>query len=432
MKKWILSILIGGTTLGAGIVADNQVNPYVDKGTSLESAEISTLPEAGEVKTVLSKDEPKITLERWSGEVALGIRYAGLPQNTKGSRAFLTNRMEWKGAKEEMHAYPLQAGEGMEDGGFEIEIVLSEKPTINKFDFAITGADSLDFFFQPSLTQEEIDEGAFRPDNVIGSYAVYHKTKANHRVGSTNYATGKAYHIYRPKAIDANGVEEWAELLYENGVLSVTIPQSFLDGTMYPVTIDPTFGYTTIGGTNQSLATLTTDASRMWGRAVSLSETGTLDSLHCVLFINSGTGPLNISTFFALYREDSAGSGSHDLVASAETINLTITTTATFYQINGGSESLVIDDYILATLQDGEADNGGGALQTSIRYDTSGGANAYTESTSGAGGYTTRKSENPWTEVATASDTRLFSIYATYTASAGAATGSGSTGTQEY
>jgi hypothetical protein len=74
---------------------------------------------------------------------------------------------------------------------FEIEIVLDEKPATNAF--RIEGAEDLDFFYQPELTPEENAEGAFRPENVVGSYAVYHKTKANHRVGDINYATEKAY-----------------------------------------------------------------------------------------------------------------------------------------------------------------------------------------------------------------------------------------------
>lgn len=87
--------------------------------------------------------------------------------------------------------YPLPAGEGMEDGGFEIEIVLDEAPARNVFEFDIEGADELDFFYQPPLTDEEVADGAVRPENVVGSYAVYHKSKANYRVGDTNYATGK-------------------------------------------------------------------------------------------------------------------------------------------------------------------------------------------------------------------------------------------------
>jgi hypothetical protein len=105
-----------------------------------------------------------------------------------------------EGDKEKMHAYPLPAKEGMEDGGFEIEICLAERPPTNVFRFAIEGAEDLDFFYQPELSAEEILEGAIRTENVIGSYAANHKTKANHRVGDTNYATGKAHYIYRSKA----------------------------------------------------------------------------------------------------------------------------------------------------------------------------------------------------------------------------------------
>ena len=89
----------------------------------------------------------------------------------------------------------------MEDGGFEIEIVLDEAPDTDVFDFAVEGAD--DFFYKPAISGEEIAEGAIRPENVVGSYAVYHKTQGNHRIGETSYATGKTVHFYRPKAIDA-------------------------------------------------------------------------------------------------------------------------------------------------------------------------------------------------------------------------------------
>jgi hypothetical protein len=86
-----------------------------------------------------------------------------------------------------MHAYPLPAKEGMEDGGFEIEICLAERPPTNAFRFAIEGTEDLDFFYQPELTAEESAEGAVRTENVIGSYAANCKTKANHRVADTIY-----------------------------------------------------------------------------------------------------------------------------------------------------------------------------------------------------------------------------------------------------
>lgn len=248
-RKTLISLTASTTVLGAGtFAADRAIDPYTDAGLRLEIAEASTLKGAGENKVELVKSRPEVRFKKWNGEVDLGIRYDKI--QAPGSRAFLTDRMEWKQGKEELHAYPLPAGPGMEDGGFEIEVYLTEPPDSNVFEFQIDNADELDFFYQPELTPQEIAEGAERPENVVGSYAVYHKTNANHRVGSTNYATGKAFHIYRPKAIDANGAETWAELSYATGGLSVAVDQKWLSEAIYPVVVDPTFGYTTIGASS--------------------------------------------------------------------------------------------------------------------------------------------------------------------------------------
>src|SRR3990167_10435198 len=68
-------------------------------------------------------------------------------------------------------------------------------------------------------------------------------------VAGMEYKTGKAFHIYRPKVIDANGVETWGDLNIDeqNGLLTVTIDQTWLETALYPVIVDPTFGYTSIG-----------------------------------------------------------------------------------------------------------------------------------------------------------------------------------------
>ena len=70
----------------------------------------------------------------------------------------------------------------------------------------------LDFFYQPPLTQKEIDEGAFRPENVVGSYAVYASEQKTNYVGGKLYRTGKVGHIFRPKIIDSAGTEVWGKL----------------------------------------------------------------------------------------------------------------------------------------------------------------------------------------------------------------------------
>src|SRR3990167_7285944 len=227
---------------------EEKIRQFRDLPDRVDLEREGALLEEGKVKIELIKAKPEVHLHKWNSEINLGIYYDKIQK--AGQK--VGNRMEWKDQKEEIHAYPLEAQEGMEDGGLELEILLKEKPDTNKFVFQIDGAENLDFFYQPPLTQADTDEISYRPDNVVGSYAVYHKTKRDHRKGSTNYAVGKFAHIYRPKAIDANGVGVWAELNYESGTLSVIVPQSFLDGAVYPVKVDPTFGYTSIGGSNSS------------------------------------------------------------------------------------------------------------------------------------------------------------------------------------
>lgn len=145
------------------------------------------------------------------------------------------------------------------DGGFKVDILLDKKPDTNIFCYTIDGAENYDFFYQPPLTDEEIKEGNIRPPEIEGSYAVYHKTLKNHIEGRENYATGKVMHIPRPQVWEVDNKEtttEWADLSYENGQLCVTASQDFLDKAKYPVRIDPTFGYTTQGGSTAQFETV--------------------------------------------------------------------------------------------------------------------------------------------------------------------------------
>lgn len=274
LKQTIVGVGLAGTILtGGSVAADNMINPYttaqvqVDGQTvqTLDIATPSTLPEAGTDETIVDTDTPTVTLSKWDGEVQMGVTLEGV-QST-GGRPFLSKSITWtQDPAETMEAVPLDASTTMEDGGMEINIDLASEPASNVFNFAISGADDLDFFYQAPLWQEAglqaptadctdtdcllPDGQTHRPDNIVGSYAVYYKDHANHIEGQTNYATGKAFQVFRPLVTDANGSTTWADLSYDDqGTLTVTAPQAFLDNAAYPVIVDPTFGYTTIGAT---------------------------------------------------------------------------------------------------------------------------------------------------------------------------------------
>lgn len=131
-------------------------------------------------------------------------------------------------------------------GGNELEwdVTFHSRPNKNSWSFPLIHQ-GLEFLYQPELTQKEIDHGAFRPDSVIGSYAVYHASKS-----WNEYKTGKAFHIYRPKAWDAFGDTVWCDLEIDdqNNEMRLTLDRAWLRNATYPVTVDPTFGYTTAGG----------------------------------------------------------------------------------------------------------------------------------------------------------------------------------------
>jgi hypothetical protein len=121
----------------------------------------------------------------------------------------------------------------------EFEYVLDGKPASNRIDFSIT-TKGLDFIRQ----EPPADTRSHMPPYVVGSYAAYYQ-------GDRPGTTGKAFQVYRPIIIDADGRKCWGVLDIDTaaGRLCVTVPQDFLDAASYPLIVDPTFGYGAIGAT---------------------------------------------------------------------------------------------------------------------------------------------------------------------------------------
>jgi len=194
--------------------------------------------------------EPKIKIDKWD-EVGFSIKLKN-NQLVMPSISFEDDKIKWEKGDKKIEFYEVEADEENQDGAYKFVWYLDKKPKSNIVDFEII-SDGVDFLYQPPLTQEEIDEGAFRPDRVIGSYAVYASEKKVNWVGGKEYKAGKVGHIYRPKIIDANGDWVWGNLHIENGIYSVEIPQEFLDEAVYPIKANDTFGYTTKGSSNYEL-----------------------------------------------------------------------------------------------------------------------------------------------------------------------------------
>lgn len=388
MNKKLTSAIVGGVVLISGFgVADTQINPYTDKGATFEIKSQSVVANAGEDKIELSKAEPSVTFSKWNGEASMTVKYDDV--NATGDRPLMSDQVEYKDEKQEVHMYPLQAKVGMEDGGFEVEVLLTEKPATNKFDFTIENASNLVFYYQPPLDAQDIADGVTRPENVVGSYAVYY-AKKDYKIGEINYGTGKAFHIYRPRVVDYNGKWTWGELKYSEGVLSVVVPQDFLDTATYPVLVDPTFGKTAIGASRNNLSANQLEVSHFTLSDANITmskETCYVDKSsgsatgRASVWTDSGAKPLNMV-------ENSASDVAYPASAAWTDYTLSATIAAT-------------GEYWLGTKS--SATNGGD-------YFDAGAANSAYFTTGG----TYPNPTNPWTDFAS-SRTRVISCYVTYT-----------------
>lgn len=230
-----------------------------DNTYKLDSVKNSDLDRTGapkdEVNVVIGDDKqpefyPQVKLCRWSNEVNFSLRLAGdivdAAVETKG------DKVAWSRGNVEIEFYDFAEGEG----GYKLVWFLKNKPATNRVEFTIQSK-GLDFFYQPPLTPEELAAVDFqgnnahhtRPENVVGSYAVYYSAAINTADGK-DYKTGKAFHIYRPHLIDAEGREAWGDLHIENGIYSVEIPEKFFETAVYPIKSNDTFGYTSAGASN--------------------------------------------------------------------------------------------------------------------------------------------------------------------------------------
>jgi len=368
--------------------------------------------EIGDSKQPDFKSQFKI--KRWDNEVNFSMRAI---EEAGATMVEEDDKVKYKGKEIEVHQY--EKPDAGEDGGFEFEWVLNKKPKSNVLRTTIQHK-GLDFFYQPALTAEEIEQGASRDENVVGSYAVYHKTKKDNIVGGIEYKTGKAFHIYRPHAVDAKGLKVWCELDITDGELTVTVPEDFLNKASYPVVVDPTFGYTSVGGSSLQLLYNTYPRTYHIGTHLSASANGTLDSLH-IAYLSTidfvADGSLSATFQAVLSNENSGGTSVHGQVEAIIQTGITGMGTAAFVTFTSVTNSSIVNgnEYIISTVGDLSTMTSPSGTNKIFRivYDSVSHDRWYFD-----GNSATYPSPTPWTKVASTNGNRP-SVYATYTASGG-------------
>jgi len=244
---------------------------------------------------------PQVKICRWGDNEETNEVNASFRRIDNEPKTLTTEgeKIKLVGAKKEVHLYGVAPNEELKEGGYEFEVILKEKPDSNILQFSLVDKD-VEYFYQPPLNQEKLppngvyatetdvfdkDGGsiAHRPENVVGSYAVYTKTPKHNFVGGKKYRCGKVGHIYRPKIVDNTSNWVWGELNVDvkKGILTVTIPQEFLDTAVYPVrhATGLTFGYTGGGASQGTIWDYDPPSCYIRGGNFALGEAGTATSI---------------------------------------------------------------------------------------------------------------------------------------------------------
>ena len=257
------------------------------------------------------------------------------------------------------------------DGGIKIERVFYIKPTAAPR-YKLEFSKGVKFHYQPELTQEEIADGHIRPDNVVGSYAIY-CDKAGHykdKSGKTtvNYGSGKIGHLYAPYWTDSGGKKTKVTQEIVGNTLIFALPnEKWLDEAVYPITLDPDvdLGHTGTGASVEAVY-----STKLYALYLGLAASaGTPTSLSAIMNYFDKTAP-DIG-MIAVYA---AGSPVGDLVAQTEIVASTdvgVSTKKTYtFDVTGTPDDLVADAAYYAGLYFARTGNyGNTGLVCYVAYD---------------------------------------------------------------
>ena len=173
------------------------------------------------------------------------------------------------------------------DDSLKIERVFYQKPT-EAPRYRLAYSPGVSFYYQGELTAEEIAMGVVRPDDVVGSYAVYCNKQGHYKdlAGNTkvNYGCGKLGHLYAPYWTDAEGRKiKGIQRIVDNYLIFDLPEQEWIDSAVLPITLDPSLGYTTVGASIYLLS----NYSLAYGVPIGSAAGGTITNVSAYLKNNT-------------------------------------------------------------------------------------------------------------------------------------------------
>ena len=204
--------------------------------------------------------KPKMKFTKWLDTPGQNSFALDLIIDESGSDMIEDGKVKWKADKREVYWYPV-------GDGYEFEVILKNKHAPDYIEFTIDSPNA-SLIIQPPMSSRVGLDGIAHGTDLIGYDAqdnpIHQQPETNlnsiviqsispliNLVGGPLYRTGKILHIPRMKAFNKYDEWVWCTPSIIGNKLRVTPPETFLaNPDAYPIRIDPTFGYPTIGGSS--------------------------------------------------------------------------------------------------------------------------------------------------------------------------------------
>lgn len=280
-----------------------------------------------------SKFMPEILSNKWDEEAWIRIVHndSGFISNLES----YTNGLIELVAGNFRHRYYVDVNKNLE-----YEIAFASNPG-NYIEFDIEFSKGLSFTKQPTLEEEYLEglwpeyktledflKVAYRPEDVVGGYAIYHNKRNN------KYCNGKVAQLNRSWVIDRNNNKAWVDQIIDpvSRKVGVFFDDDWLSKAAYPFKFGPTLGYEQCGGSQYG------DASYYRGtNDITDGSGGNIDTYYaCVKAVHGTSTGLKMGVYETAFVDTRYDPSGQDLVEDVEGV----ATVSDTWSVSGGSSAL--------------------------------------------------------------------------------------------
>jgi hypothetical protein len=292
---------------------------------------------------------PQVHAERFGGRAALSITAVGVDPDVpvevvsggRVEKAMVRAKAGTSGVGER-HVFFETEDPASGDDAIEHEIhwgSVADVPASGFVDFEVQTTPGAEIIYQPPLTQQQKDNGDYRPPEMEGGFVVYHN-QAGRFVGHdgaelVNFETGKIANLCRMFVRNDDGDIAWCDMSRTGNVIRAALPMDFILQSGGSPVLGPTFGYSSVGGSRfvrsdarcgvgSSITHTASTGDVVTGLTAYCQEQSTTDMALGIYDISGGQPNNRIS------GEESATAGSSPGWQSTATLSIGLTNSTTY------------------------------------------------------------------------------------------------------